>query len=194
MCFCLCFVNFFTFLDFSANPAGGADELVKFLKGLIAARIPNRIIAIFDADTAAQDKRRQLSQIKLPSRVKVCELPCVELLQQYPSIGPDGKKTTDIHGKAASIELYFGEDVLRRTTGEFHPVQWTAYIESMKAWQGEVIGKRELQQRFEAKLLAASTVPPAEDDPTWREMRAVCRILLEAFQWADRERIMGIED
>lgn len=182
-------VERYAFLDFSSKLAGSADELVKLVKGFVAARIPNRVIAVFDADAAARDKRRQLERVELPSRIAIRELPPIELLRKYPCRGPSGFEVADVHGRAASIELYFGEDVLQGSENALPPIKWKAYVDAVDAWQGEVEGKRAIQQRFEEKL-KRTTVVPAEGDPAWRDMRAVCRVLLEAFRQIDRERII----
>lgn len=61
----------------------------------------------------------------------------------------------DVNGRAASLELYFGEDVLRQTDGGLTSVQWTGYSKKQASYQGEILNKVQLQKRFRAKLKSA---------------------------------------
>lgn len=64
-----------------------------------------------------------------------------------------------MNGLTASIELYFGSDVLSRSDGTIAPVQWEAYIQSFKSYQGEVTEKDEPQAAFDPKLSALEKGP-----------------------------------
>ena len=106
--------DYYSFLDFeSARVAGGAGQLASLVKGFAAAGLGNRIIAIFDNDSAARDARRALSKLRLPPNIVVLGYPELSLLRRYPTLGPNGRSDLDVNGLAASIELYFGEDILR---------------------------------------------------------------------------------
>jgi len=146
----------FSFLDFhEPRLAGGASNLVHVLKGLVGAQIANRVIAIFDNDTAAEDALGPLSLVSLPDRFKVLRYPDIPLGEAYPTIGPQGETEMNINGLAGSIELYFGEDVLRNTDGALERVQWKGYNQGLGKYQGELIGKRGLQKRFMQKIAEA---------------------------------------
>jgi len=45
----------------------------------------------------------------------------------YPTSDPSGLAHMDVNGLAGSLEIYFGEDVLRRTDGTFTPVHWRGF-------------------------------------------------------------------
>ena len=91
----------------------------------------------------------------MPPNITIRLLPELELLKSYPTIGPSGSADLDVNGMAASIELYFGEDVLRVDDNNLVPIQWTGYNKLAKQYQGEVLEKALLQARFKAKLARA---------------------------------------
>lgn len=182
----------FSFMDFGGNSnraAGGAGELAKLIRAFAASGVANRVIALFDNDTAAAEARRSLDESRLPRRFAVRSLPDVDLLRSYPTRGPDGEQCSDINGRAGSIELYLGEDVLRQSDGKLTPVQWKSYNTTLNAWQGQVDCKARLQECFRQKASAA--LPEDAHKLGWREMREVCRVLLGAFQEHNASRIMA---
>ncbi len=122
-------VEFYSFIDFDgARASGGAGAQVNTLKAFIGAGIVNRIIAIFDNDTAAKVATRSLREIRLPDTVRVLLYPDLELARNYPTLGPQGISSMDVNGLAAGIELYLGDDVLRQSDGALTPVQWRGYL------------------------------------------------------------------
>lgn len=174
---------YYSFLDFdTARVPGGAGQLASLVKGFAAAGIGNRIIAIFDNDSAARDAMRSLTQLRLPSNIAVLIYPDIELLRSYPTLGPSGNTNLDVNGLAASIELYFGSDVLRRPDGLLAPVQWKGYIEPVTSYQGEVIGKAELQTAFLRKLTIAESDPAEHARQDWSGIDAILRVIFGAFK------------
>jgi hypothetical protein len=176
-------MQYFAFFDFDASSAeGGAGALVRMIRAFIGAGITNRVVAIFDNDTGAHAAlapiRRQGS---IPSNYRLIQLPHLPLGRAYPTVGPSGVTLENINGRAASIELYFGEDVLRRVDGSLAPVQWTSLDSGVGSWQGNVMEKGKLQRAFAHKIEAwrGKAVPP--DEPSWDGMRRVIRTLSRAF-------------
>jgi hypothetical protein len=55
---------------------------------------------------------------------------------------------TDINGSACSIELYLGRPALTEQSGKLTPVQWTGYEKSLSRYQGELVDKCAVQQRY----------------------------------------------
>lgn len=175
--------GYYSFLDFElARAPGGAGHLASLVKGFAAAGIGNRIIAIFDNDTAARDARRTLAQLRLPKNIIVLGYPDIELLRSYPTLGPNGKSNLDVNGLAASIELYFGEDVLRRSDGSLAPVQWKGYIEPVGSYQGEVLGKNDLQAMFTRKVAEARADPLLRSTQDWSGVDAILKAIFSAFK------------
>lgn len=118
--------GFLRFPDFSVGAEGGSGALVRLLKALWAAGVANRVIALFDNDTAAGDALRGLDSARLPPNLRVLRLPDIEMARRYPTVGPSGVTQMDVNGLAGSIELYLGADVLM-DDGELRPVQWTGF-------------------------------------------------------------------
>lgn len=175
--------DYYSFLDFdSARAPGGAGQLASLVKGFAAAGIGNRIIAIFDNDSAARDAMRSLTQIRLPSNICILSYPDIDLLRNYPTIGPSGKTNLDVNGLAASIELYFGSDVLRRSDGSLAPVQWKGFIQPISCYQGEVFGKTELQEVFSRKLTKAEDDADEQARQDWTGIDAILRVIFGAFK------------
>jgi hypothetical protein len=174
--------EFYSFTDFDgARASGGAGTQVNTLKAFIGAGIVNRIIAIFDNDTAAHVATRSLRGIRLPETVRVLLYPDLDLARNYPTLGPQGISSMDVNGLATGIELYLGEDVLRQTDGTLTPVQWRGYDQSIRQYQGEVLNKDELHQKFAEKLQACQADPTRIADYDWSGVRAILNAIRMAF-------------
>jgi hypothetical protein len=174
--------DYFGFMDFEgAAIAGGAGPLVATLKAFAGAGIANRVIALFDNDTAAKAALRGLQRIKLPPSIRVAQYPSLPLAEAYPTIGPAGRAEMNVNGLAASLELYYGEDVLRDAGGELVPVAWTNYEQVVGSYHGEVTNKAALQQRFAGKLAAAMEDPRLLSTLDWSGMRLILGGLIGAF-------------
>jgi hypothetical protein len=76
------------FLDYEGRPEGGVGALVRMIRAFAAAGIVNRVIAIFDNDTAASDVLRTLDMSKVPDQIKVVRYPYLKLAESYPTLGP----------------------------------------------------------------------------------------------------------
>ncbi len=141
--------NYFSFFDHrELSVDGGTSYLVKFLKAFAAARAPFHIVAVFDNDAAGIHAYAQTNTLALPSNIKALCLPDIKLAEKYPTVGPQGDGVANVNGRAASIELYLGRHSLNDGSGNLHPVRWTGYIPPIKAYQGEVECKAEIQTRF----------------------------------------------
>ncbi len=95
----------FSFLDFegTSNP-GGADKVVSLVRGMAAASVMNRIIAVLDNDTAGREAQRVLLQGQLPSHITVTRLPDVPYASRYPADGPEGRQLSLVNGRVAAID------------------------------------------------------------------------------------------
>jgi hypothetical protein len=67
------------FMDYGERPAGGAGPLVNTVRSFAAAGIANRVVALFDNDTAATDALRSLDQARLPDNIRVRQYPPIDL-------------------------------------------------------------------------------------------------------------------
>lgn len=175
------------FLDYEARPEGGAGALVKSVKAFAAAGIANRVVALFDNDAAARDALRGLDIGRLPDNIVVRRYPDTELASRYPTLGPPHASAphghiedADVNGLAGSIELYLGTDVLTQAGGALAPVQWRSFIQGVGAYQGEVIGKEHVHERFRAKV-KQSAGPDGFDAASWQDLRSILDLVIKAF-------------
>jgi hypothetical protein len=76
------------FLDYDRRPEGGVGALLHNVRAFSAAGIWNRIVAIFDNDTAAADALRHVDMTNFPSGVKILQYPSLKLAENYPTLGP----------------------------------------------------------------------------------------------------------
>lgn len=179
-------VQYFTFMDFEQmNVPGGAGPLVNFVKAFVAAGILNRILAVFDNDTAAQSALRALRGLAMHDNVRVVQYPSIELAKNYPTIGPSGVSNVDVNGLAGSPELYFGRDVLSRADGTLTPVQWRGFDQALGRYQGEILDKADLQARFQVKVDRCLQNLALVTELDWSGMDAVLTSLRTAFHDAD---------
>lgn len=169
-------------MDFGlSNSAGGASALVHTIKSFIGSKISNRIIAIFDNDTAARAEIRNLTKIPIPTSMKILTYPSLEVAKNYPTIGPNGTaETTDINGLACSIECYLGIDVITRD-GKLVPVRWKALNESLGQYQGEILYKKKLQDTFRKKVSKCQKDSAEIAKTDWEPMKLILNEILYAF-------------
>ena len=130
--------HLFKFLDVGYRPPGGTDRVVALTKGMAAAGVMNRIVAVLDNDTAGRDAASQLSKLGLPTQVAVVCLPTVPYADRYPTLGPSGPGTENVNRRGVSMEFMFGEDVLRDNSGELAPVRWHTYNARVGDYQGRL--------------------------------------------------------
>ena len=174
--------EYLSFPDFdSANAPGGTGHLVSAIRAFAAAGILNRTVALFDNDVAGRAAIRTLARSRLPGSIRPIMLPTLPLARDYPTRGPSGTSREDVNGRAASIELYFGEDVLRGEAGDFMPIIWSGRDAVLDDWQGEVSNKTELLRRFEDKVKRTGNDPTLLKDLDWSGMRLVIDSILHAF-------------
>lgn len=157
--------HLFEFLDFAGfNSPGGTDRVVSLTKGMAAAGVMNRIVAVLDNDTAGRDAARQLAQLDLPTRIVVATLPTVAYASNYPTIGTEGPSTANVNGHAPSVEFMFGQDILRDSDGSLFPVRWYSFIEKAGAYQGRLENKHKskVDDRIDALLGPGAISLPQE--------------------------------
>jgi hypothetical protein len=141
--------HMYAFLDHDAfSTGGGTDVLDRLARGFAGAGISNRIVVLFDNDTAGFAAAQRLMDTPLPANFKILTLPELEIAKTYPTLGPTGAALANINGSACSIELYCGPTALTGVDGNLSPIQWTSYDRKLKRYQGEPMGKDKIQERF----------------------------------------------
>lgn len=172
--------DYFSFFEHAVLTVdSGTTYLVKFLKAFAAARVPVRIVAVFDNDTAGIQAYRQAQCLELPENLIVFRLPDIELARSYPTIGPQGRHVVDVNGRAAAIELYLGRSALT-LNGSLSLVRWTGYDKTADAYQGEVEAKVEVQKKFFRALKGTST--PAEARARFPELAGAWEAIFDVVE------------
>lgn len=171
--------EYYSFMDFSFLPPGGASNLVNLLKSFSGAGISNKVLALFDNDAAAFSAIDSIKRIQLPSNIKILHYPDIDLAQNYPTIGPNGPSVQDINGSACSIELYFGEDILKES-GTLTPVQWKSLDKRINIYQGEIQNKDKLKKLFMGKLRKCQESPSAINPNEWKEIGVILTHIFNA--------------
>lgn len=136
------------FMDFeSSNYESNASRLVQTVKAFVGSGIKNKIIALFDNDTAGLKEINNLKRTKLPENIKIFKYPYNNLATNYPTQGPTGLIKMDVNNLGCSIEMYLGAKSLM-SGKEFLPVQWKGYDDKLEQYQGEVRDKKGIQKNF----------------------------------------------
>ena len=173
-------VKYFSFIDFSEYAVPGSTSyLCHYLRAFIAAKINNKIIALFDNDSAGMVAIKGLDDIKLPSNVRVMHLPDIVLCSDYPTIGPIRNENTNINGKACSIEMFLGKDILN-VNGQYEPIQWKGYEDKIKSYQGEIVNKKGVADKFRKKVKAINEGANVNNED-WVECKILLQQLFKAF-------------
>ena len=185
---------FFSFMDFDGvRVEGGAGALANTVRAFSGARVSNRVIAIFDNDTAGRTALSSLRAIALPRNIKAFTLPEIEIARSYPTLGPSGVSVMDINGMACGIELYLGADVLREPGGALTPIQWKGFDVKLRQYQGELLAKGEVLDRFKQKLGTCESDLSRLSEYGWNELKLVIDVLRTAFHEEDASAHLDFE-
>lgn len=176
--------GFVTFFDFASSGAeGGVAQLARNVAAFVAAGVANRFVALADNDTEAHASLEKLKKQPLPERCRVLHYPSLPLLEAYPTLGPysDEPVVADANGRAGSLEMYLGRDVLQGDGG-LMPVQWRLWSPKLGRYHGTLTDadKKEAQKRFEHKVKAYH-VGSAEAQADWNGIRAIIESIVTAF-------------
>lgn len=174
--------RYIRFLETDFKPETNADAILKMAKNFASAGMSENMLFILDNDTAGTaaiasfgaSARRQL-----PSNFCITQYPEVDLLNNYPTKGPQGDSNLNVNGRSGSIELYLGRDSLTDREGNLFPIQWKGFNEKVNAYQGEVLNKHAIQVAFRSKyrkVLSSKTV-----DANWVEMTALIEHIIESL-------------
>jgi len=184
--------DFYRFLDFEeAKVPGGAGALASMIKAFAGAGIINRVIALFDNDTAADSAMRPLKMASLPENIVILKLPKLNFAKSYPTIGPSGLVCMDVNSLAGSIELYLGTDCLIDDSGDFIPIQWKGYDSKLQKYQGEIMNKGDIQERFLEKLEKCESNHELIDQYDWSGIHLIIKNLMSAFHEKDEKTILS---
>lgn len=169
----------YQFMEFDAfKVEGGASPLTKMVKAFAGIKIRSRMLAIFDNDAAGADALMSLNSIKLPRNLRTMCLPDLAFARSYPTQGPGGLRRMDVNGSACAIEMYLGRDSLTDETGKLRPIRWTQHNERVQRYQGEVIGKASVTDKF----LRSLDADPKTLRRKYPEMVTLLKAIFDAFK------------
>jgi hypothetical protein len=144
--------NYYHFIDFQEYKIeSNASALVKLVTSFAAANVKHPIIALFDNDTTGIMEMNKLSTKSLTENICVLKFPDISLAKRYPTVGPTGKKIMNINGLACGVEMYLGSDILTKENSLI-PIRWKNFNDKEKKYQGEIVEKLDVQDRFRKKL------------------------------------------
>ncbi|MFE9952972.1 HEPN/Toprim-associated domain-containing protein [Streptomyces sp. NPDC005531] len=176
------FINFFDFAV--AGAEGGVAQLAKTMSAFVAAGVANRFVALADNDTEAHAGLVNLKKQPLPKRCRVLHYPSLPFLESYPTLGPYGDEPvpTDINGRAGSLEMYLGCDVLQSDNHMLMPVQWRSWNAKLRRYQGTLAeaDKKEAQDRYMRKV-KSHVSGQANGHEDWDGIRAIIDTIVCAF-------------
>lgn len=184
--------SYFAFMDFeNSKVEGGVGFITGIVKSFAGVGISNKIVALYDNDTAAKVATKQLEKIKLPNNLKIMYLPDIEKLRNYPTIGPTGLISMNVNGMAGSIEMYLGNDALfDNQTNSYYPIQWKGYESGLSQYQGEIIEKKLVQKKFYEILEKCEKDNTKIKDYDFEDLHLVLIMLFEVFEKYEQNLIL----
>jgi hypothetical protein len=142
--------DFFDFIDMRENyPFTGTGNLVNFCKGLAAIRVQNKIVVVLDNDTAGQAALQKLGRLRMPPNIRLVRLPDLEAFRAFPTLGPSGRLSEDVNGRAVATECFLD---LAFGPKQERAVRWTSFNHDVGAYQGELLAKEEYTKQFFAHV------------------------------------------
>lgn len=168
-------VNYFSFFDIKGPKVqGGVDDLVRFVKGVLGAKLSNRFCVIFDNDFAGLSGMEKLKKISVPSNVTIMHYPDMPLFNSYPVTRDNQLNNMNINGVGCSIELYFGKDILI-SDNCLTPVRITHINGKI---HGKISNKAMLQSRFLNKC-RRTLIHGIDDAEDWSGMISVWNTIFD---------------
>jgi hypothetical protein len=90
--------------------------------------------------------------------------------------------------------MYLGFDSLTGSDGALVPVQWKGYDPKLRRYQGELLAKSEVLERFRAKLATCESDPTRLEDFDWSGIRSAIQTLRSAFHEEDKAAHLEYEE
>ena len=175
----------YSFMNYDVKVSGGADALMKTVRTFAGLNNQDKIIILFDNDTAGLDAIRVLSKDNIDyerKSIKILSYPNLAIADNYPTIDKNGLITEEnINERACSIEMYLGKDVLTNEQGQLIPVKWGKEVPSMKQLQGEISDKTLIQKKFRQKLKACKQDPSLIENYDWDGIKSILKVIFKAF-------------
>ncbi|RYY74600.1 MAG: hypothetical protein EOO52_13630 [Gammaproteobacteria bacterium] len=144
--------DFFQFFEIgigSSHPASGTDGLVKLGKALCQINLGSRVLFLFDNDAEGVDANQKLLCETLPNEIDSMTLPNLAEFESFPTVGPEGRKSSNINGRAAAIECYLDLSLEGRPPAF---VTWRHYKDRLGIYHGVLEHKETYVKKFKDSL------------------------------------------
>jgi hypothetical protein len=152
-------------------PFTGTGNLFRFCQGLARIGIQNKVVVLFDNDTAGSEMYEKAKGLELPPNMKVTKLPDLEVFKNFKTIGPSGVSVDDVNGKAVSIELFLD---INRKDKSLPMIRWTAYNPNMTCYQGELVNKEAYIRDFLKANISKENYNLSYLSILWEHLYFVC--------------------
>jgi len=134
--------EFFEFFDYGYKKlSGGTDEVLKLAKTFETIGIRNRIIFLFDNDTAGKNELFRFNAENFSYNMKAFCYPDLKFANLYPTYKNSKFSVENINGRAVSIELFLGSSILKYKD-QYIPIEWK------ENGQGVIQNKERVKKRF----------------------------------------------
>jgi hypothetical protein len=175
--------DYFCFKDFPLSKAqGGVGELANSIRKFSGVGVRTKIIALFDNDTAGLEAAEKLDCENIPNNISILFLPELEFAKKYPI--ENRNDLININGLACGIELYLGEDVIKKN-GAFIPVKLYSWSNKMNTPFGEICQKRIIQKRFFDWINRIRKDPNLTHEKDWSSLRLIFQAIFHVCEsWA----------
>jgi hypothetical protein len=138
------------------------------------------MIALFDNDTATYEALSVLNEENLTANIKIIHLPNLKWAMDYPTLGPTGLVKADINKLACSMEFFMGKNLLIKS-GDYIPVQWTGYNSKLKRYQGEILYKKEIHNKFFKIIKKAEKMGVENVDHDWEQLKYLWETIFSVY-------------
>ena len=139
-------LDFFSFVDMADHyPFTGTGNLYRFSQGLASIGIQNKVLIVYDNDTAGCDAYKRTRKLKLPASMSVAKLPELAEFEHFLTLGPSGQNREDINGTAVGTEHFLD---LNYGTDTEPAIRWTSYDDKLGVYQGSLVGKKQYVKIF----------------------------------------------
>lgn len=164
--------DFFEFIDMKENyPFTGTGNLLRFCQGLAKIKVQNKVVVIFDNDTAGRAAYEQVLKVPLPESMTIMKLPSLHEFESIRTLGPSGEQIEDVNGRAVAIEAFLDLQFLRT---EEPKVRWSSYEKSLGQYQGELVDKDSYVRIFSENMSGSTGYDLSKLSYLWNCILAAC--------------------
>lgn len=187
--------NIYYFMDFEdengAKRDGSSSYLSKNLETFYFSKLKANFIGVFDNDAEGYfAKTLLLEKIqKWPDNFRIMCYPEIEFLKKYPTIIPNGSLVLDdINKKAASIELYLPDSIIKNNDS-YYPIEWESRKKIKHSdskveflYQGVISCKNSIKSNFFEKKDNIDNGIEKFDSSEWLRIDKILKSIIFAYK------------